>query len=727
MVQAKKEVIPDPFLPHHYPDSLALSQEIGGVFVFFRPIPSSSKKYFIFLQPQPNFNNELNNIGTLMKNTKRRVSCPQLTKLTLILTLLLGWGSQAWGDAKELPYEYGFEGITSSNSGLSSEGWTLVDCYNSSYSTSYSGTSPYVLSSGGYAGSNAFRFYPNSSYSAQCLISPELTTSLSEIEVTFYYRSSSNSNPTQTFCVGYSTTNTSSFTWGDEISYKSTTWETYNNIFPAGTKYIAVKYTNTTSYAYLYLDDFNISYNNPYKTPTSFALDSYNATSATFSWTAGNSETKWQFDYSTNPDFTPGTGINGTSVSITDNPYTLSGLTTGTTYYASIRADYGSSNYSEWTEKVSFTPRAEVETTINDANTTTNGYIPFYASAANTSTSSQFIIPSSQLSDVSGRQITKLVFYCSAETKSFGAAQWEVYLKETDNTTYSSYAFEPWGTKVFNSAKLSVSDYMMEITLNTPFNYSGKNLMIGFKQTVSGTSNYSSFVCVSTSDQVGYNLSNTSNSYLKCYPKVTITSVPITADPVQMGENGFTTYASIRKLDLTEANLPSGLKAYKAESVSGNIVRFTEIDQTVSANTGILLKGIANTTYNILVAESGTAPEGNLLMVNTTGSTFDAADGYTYFGMKKATSSSDQLLFATFAPGTVAIPANKAYLKVLTSSLPAEGRALTCIFDDEETTAIKNVERETLNLESCFDLQGRRVAQPTKGLYIVNGKKYVVK
>ena len=29
--------------------------------------------------------------------------------------------------------------------------------------------------------------------------------------------------------------------------------------------------------------------------------------------------------------------------------------------------------------------------------------------------------------------------------------------------------------------------------------------------------------------------------------------------------------------------------------------------------------------------------------------------------------------------------------------------------------------------ETFFDLQGRRVAQPTKGLYIVNGKKIVVR
>jgi hypothetical protein len=122
VVQAKKEVIPNPFLPHHYPDSLALSQEIGVIYVIFRPIPSSSKKYFIFLQSATKFYNELNNIGTLMNNTKRRVSCPQLTKLTLILTLLLGWDSQAWGD--DYP-------IIIVNGGTISDGWK--NGWNSNY------------------------------------------------------------------------------------------------------------------------------------------------------------------------------------------------------------------------------------------------------------------------------------------------------------------------------------------------------------------------------------------------------------------------------------------------------------------------------------------------------------------------------------------------------------------------------------------------------------------
>lgn len=57
----------------------------------------------------------------------------------------------------------------------------------------------------------------------------------------------------------------------------------------------------------------------------------------------------------------------------------------------------------------------------------------------------------------------------------------------------------------------------------------------------------------------------------------------------------------------------------------------------------------------------------------------------------------------------------------------ASARALTIRFDDEETTSIKDVVRGSSNMESIFDLQGRRVAQPSKGLYIVNGRKVVIK
>ena len=48
---------------------------------------------------------------------------------------------------------------------------------------------------------------------------------------------------------------------------------------------------------------------------------------------------------------------------------------------------------------------------------------------------------------------------------------------------------------------------------------------------------------------------------------------------------------------------------------------------------------------------------------------------------------------------------------------------------EEETTGIdatlENIEERIVN--SVYDLQGRRVEHPAKGLYIVNGKKTVIK
>ena len=58
--------------------------------------------------------------------------------------------------------------------------------------------------------------------------------------------------------------------------------------------------------------------------------------------------------------------------------------------------------------------------------------------------------------------------------------------------------------------------------------------------------------------------------------------------------------------------------------------------------------------------------------------------------------------------------------------LPANAQNARLMINGEEVTGIEAIE----NAESAdvvFDLQGRRVAQPTKGLYIIGGKKMMVK
>ena len=53
---------------------------------------------------------------------------------------------------------------------------------------------------------------------------------------------------------------------------------------------------------------------------------------------------------------------------------------------------------------------------------------------------------------------------------------------------------------------------------------------------------------------------------------------------------------------------------------------------------------------------------------------------------------------------------------------------LSVIFEDDDVTGVNEVRSQKEDVRSeWFDLQGRKVAQPTKGLYIVNGKKVVLK
>ena len=69
---------------------------------------------------------------------------------------------------------------------------------------------------------------------------------------------------------------------------------------------------------------------------------------------------------------------------------------------------------------------------------------------------------------------------------------------------------------------------------------------------------------------------------------------------------------------------------------------------------------------------------------------------------------------------------NRAYLSTSYDVTAAGARELQIVFEDE-TTGINSIENSQSSIENCFDLQGRKVTRPTKGLYIVNGKKVIIK
>jgi len=73
------------------------------------------------------------------------------------------------------------------------------------------------------------------------------------------------------------------------------------------------------------------------------------------------------------------------------------------------------------------------------------------------------------------------------------------------------------------------------------------------------------------------------------------------------------------------------------------------------------------------------------------------------------------------------VGANTAYLP---ANFDVSGARFFSLFDDDATgisDATRLNDNEKMTNDNCFDLQGRRVAQPTRGLYIVNGKKVIIK
>ena len=85
--------------------------------------------------------------------------------------------------------------------------------------------------------------------------------------------------------------------------------------------------------------------------------------------------------------------------------------------------------------------------------------------------------------------------------------------------------------------------------------------------------------------------------------------------------------------------------------------------------------------------------------------------------------------FYEFADGSTS-KANKAYLQLPSEwiSSISTSKSINLIFDDEEVTGINEFKTERpKNDNYMFDMQGRRVVNLSKGFYIVNGKKVVIK
>ena len=184
-----------------------------------------------------------------------------------------------------------------------------------------------------------------------------------------------------------------------------------------------------------------------------------------------------------------------------------------------------------------------------------------------------------------------------------------------------------------------------------------------------------------------------------------VVETPVTITP----SYAKTTYVTTKALDFSNVD---GLKAYVATGATAEGVTTAEVG-AVPAGTPLLLKGTASTEYTVPVIAEAAAPKANLLCAGDGTTVFD---GTTYDYLLAADGK-----FYQIGSGTIAV--GKAYLHL--DSNPAGARSLSVIFADDMTTGIETIANETKADNTVYNLGGQRVAQPKKGLYIVNGKKII--
>ncbi len=224
---------------------------------------------------------------------------------------------------------------------------------------------------------------------------------------------------------------------------------------------------------------------------------------------------------------------------------------------------------------------------------------------------------------------------------------------------------------------------------------------------------------VATLEQIQFNgiIVNGANVTIS---KVELTTYPDSYDAVTITiEVGVATYSnSTKNLDFTGA----AIKAYYATAVETGKVTLSPVTY-VPANTGIVVKGEPG-TYEIPTGEGENSATNYLKAIGDWAQTIQAstADVYDYIFDETA---------ATFSLVAVAteVPARKAYLETSLDITPATGN-IVLDFTDGGSTGINEVETDadvTTGDDAWYNLQGMRVARPTHGIYIHNGKKVMIK
>ena len=159
--------------------------------------------------------------------------------------------------------------------------------------------------------------------------------------------------------------------------------------------------------------------------------------------------------------------------------------------------------------------------------------------------------------------------------------------------------------------------------------------------------------------------------------------------------------------------VPAGVTAYIATGETASTLTLTSVAKIKKDTPVILFSETAQSYQFEITDEAVTYPAANLLKIS---------DGTAVNGVFVLAKSGDNVGFYKWMGG--ALSAGRVYVDA-----PANAARdyLEFTFDDE-TTSISEIETmRNVGNETFYNLNGQKVQHPTKGLYIVNGRKVIIK
>ena len=194
---------------------------------------------------------------------------------------------------------------------------------------------------------------------------------------------------------------------------------------------------------------------------------------------------------------------------------------------------------------------------------------------------------------------------------------------------------------------------------------------------------------------------------------------------------GYATFSGPHTYTIAAHTKSTTPKVYYATEENGNSITLTSTDNSrIPACQGVIIKGAAGDVLTLRSVSDQQTVSNNLLVANLAAyqlpqtTTINKGSDATYYNYILVADGASNAVFA-HTTGSGVLSANKAFLRITTD---VSARGLELNFDEGETTGINTVQGSAFKANGeYFNLSGQRVAQPTRGLYIVNGKKVIIK